>query len=196
MAFAGDPEDERARADAPRSAADEDETAVYPGAALPAAYTGDERDPYDDANAPEGALVPAPAEPVAEVVAPPAKPAVLKRKRRELERRRQRALLDLGGLVVEMSRRERMRVDLLKHRSTVVVQLDAELDAIDEAMAARRPVQQATSPAAATTCPRCGANVPPDANFCASCGTSVLPEPGGAAANGSEATVEEPSVRP
>src|SRR4051794_38626124 len=121
MAFAGEPEDERARADEPTRAAEHEDTAVYPGSAVPAPASGDELDPYDDANAPEGALVPAPAEPVAEVVAPPAKPAVLKRKRRELERRRQRALLDLGGLVVEMSRRERMRVDLLKHRSTVVV---------------------------------------------------------------------------
>src|SRR5690348_9348233 len=154
MAFAGDPEDDRARADAPRPAGEEDETAVYPGAAVPAA-SGTELDPYDDANAPAGALVEAPAEPVAEVVAPPAKPNVLKRKRRELERRRQRALLDLGGLVVEMSRRERMRVDLLKHRAAIVLAFDAEIDAIDQSLAARRPARTRAAAAPAVEPPSC-----------------------------------------
>src|SRR4051812_40486002 len=58
-----------------------------------------------------GALVDAPAEPLPEIAPPAGRPPVLRRKRRDLDRRRQRALLDLGGLVVEMARRERMRVD-------------------------------------------------------------------------------------
>src|SRR5437763_1726192 len=109
----GDGNDDAAREPAENDAARrpvEGDTAIMPGDAAEAPPP----DPYDEANAPEGALVDAPAEPLPEVVEPPAKPPVLRRKRRDLDRRRQRALLDLGGLVVEMARRERMRIDLLK----------------------------------------------------------------------------------
>jgi len=165
MASSGRPEDER---EAGRQRAEED-TAIYPSV-----DAGAELDPFDEGNAPPGTLVEAPAEPIAEVVPPEGeKPPVLRRKRRELERRRQRALLDLGGLVVEMSRRERMRVDLLAHRATVVRTLDSELDAVDLALAGPR-TGTAAAPAGPTTCPRCGSSVPTGANYCASCGTSIL----------------------
>src|SRR4051794_7867991 len=114
---------------------EEGDTAVLPGATADV----DAADPYDEANAPHRALVAAPAEPLPDVAIAPAKPPVLRRKRRDLDRRRQRALLDLGGLVVEMARRERMRVDLLKHRAAIVLAFDAEIDAIDEALESRRP---------------------------------------------------------
>src|SRR3954463_12522402 len=87
---------------------DEGDTAILPGATSDA----EAADPYDEASAPPGTLVDAPAEPppgrpvaapaepLPDVAVPAAKPPVLRRKRRDLDRRRQRALLDLGGLVV------------------------------------------------------------------------------------------------
>jgi predicted RNA-binding Zn-ribbon protein involved in translation (DUF1610 family) len=152
---------------------DEGDTAILPGAAADI----DPADPYDEANAPEGTLVDAPAEPLPEVAVPTEKPPVLRRKRRELDRRRQRALLDLGGLVVEMARRERMRVDLLKHRAAIVLAFDAEIDAIDQSLAARRPARSRAASAAPVeppSCPTCGTAIPAGANYCPSCGTSVL----------------------
>jgi hypothetical protein len=112
-------------------------------------------------------------------IAPPAgRPPVLRRKRRDLDRRRQRALLDLGGLVVEMARRERMRVDLLKSRAALVLTFDAEIDAIDRSMrtptATERRRPQAPAAVEPSPCPTCGSAIPAGANYCPSCGTSLL----------------------
>src|SRR4051812_49566371 len=103
----------------------DDDTAIIGGAA--AGLAGD--DPYDEANAPAGTLVEAPAEPLPEVAPPAGKPPALKRQRRDLDRRRQKALLDLGGLVVEMARRERKRADLLNRPAPIVLTLAAETNA-------------------------------------------------------------------
>jgi hypothetical protein len=162
----------------------DDDTAIISGAA--AEPVSD--DPYDEANAPAGTLVEAPAEPLPEVAPPAGKPPALKRKRRDLDRRRQKALLDLGGLVVEMARRERMRVDLLKSRASIVLTLDAEIDAVDQSLktpaAARGRAAAAAAPAVEpASCPTCGTTIPAGANYCPSCGTSLLTDaPAGTAA--------------
>ena len=84
--------------------------------------------------APEGALVPAPARPVAEVKPPSMRPRELRRERQRLEQARERALRELGGLVVEMAKRERMRVDLLADRAAIVLGLSDQLGALDDAL--------------------------------------------------------------
>ncbi len=84
--------------------------------------------------APEGMLVQAPARPVADVKPPSMRPRELRRERVRLEQARERALRDLGGLVVEMAKRERMRVDLLADRAAIVLGLSDQLGALDDAL--------------------------------------------------------------
>lgn len=84
--------------------------------------------------APEGTLVQAPARPVADVKPPSMRPRELRRERVRLEQARERALRDLGGLVVEMAKRERMRVDLLADRAAIVLGLSDQLGALDDAL--------------------------------------------------------------
>lgn len=86
--------------------------------------------------APEGTVVEAPGRPIADVKPPSMRPRELRRERQRLELTRERALRDLGGLVVEMARRERMRVDLLADRAAIVIGLSDQLAALDDAMIA------------------------------------------------------------
>ena len=82
----------------------------------------------------------------------------LRRERRELLRERERRLRDLGGLMLEMFRRDRFRRDLLLERCAELVALEervAELDAPP-----------------ATRC-ACGAAVFSGSRFCGQCGRPV-----------------------
>ncbi len=99
----------------------------------------DREQPQDDLGAlldrtPEGASIAAPARPVAEVKPPSMRPRELRRERNRLEQTRERALRDLGGLVVEMAKRERMRVDLLADRAAIILGLSDQLGALDDAL--------------------------------------------------------------
>ena len=139
--------------------------------------------------------VPAPAPP------PPRRPSP-QRERRELARRREIEMRDVGGLAVEMARRDDWRYPLLHSRCADVLAIEArihELDAIIAAMtmAARGvPATQCqcgapilhgshfcancgraapeTPPVA--TCSHCGQPLPAEANFCSVCGNAVAAE--------------------
>ena len=119
-------------------------------------------------------------------------PGVIRRERRLLVRTREEQLRDLGGLMLEMYRRDRFREDLLSERCNELLGLDARLHELDEMLAAARrriPAGRcecgAPLPWGSHFCPHCGRPageqpviacdecghpLPGDARFCASCG--------------------------
>jgi transposase len=90
----------------------------------------------------------------------------LRRERRELVRTREEQLRDLGGLMLEMFRRDRFRRELLLERCAELAQVEeriAELDTLIAAALSRGRVRPAVH------C-ECGAAVFWGARFCAQCG--------------------------
>jgi hypothetical protein len=90
----------------------------------------------------------------------------LRRERRELLRTREEQLRDLGGLMLEMFRRDRFRRELLLERCAELAQVEeriAELDTLIAAALSRGRVHPAVH------C-ECGAAVFWGARFCAQCG--------------------------
>jgi membrane protease subunit (stomatin/prohibitin family) len=111
-------------------------------------------------------------------------------------------LRDLGGLMLEMFRRDQFRQDLLVERCDELLALDERLQELDTLLAAsvsaRRPAPPARCecgaplvwgshfcancgrPVTATppvvTCEKCGSALAGDAKFCAVCGQSVSAE--------------------
>ena len=105
---------------------------------------------------------------------------------------REDKLRDLGGLMLEMYRRDVFREDLLSDRCTELLGLDARLRELDEMLAAARqripagrcqcgaPIPWGSHfcpncgrPAGGqpvVACAQCGHPLPADAHFCASCG--------------------------
>jgi uncharacterized protein YjiS (DUF1127 family) len=126
-------------------------------------------------------------------------PGQLRRERRALLRAREERLRDLGGLMLEMFRRDQFRQDLLVERCDELLALDERLQELDTLLAAsasaRRPAPAARCacgaplvwgshfcgncgrPARATppvvSCAKCGSALAADAKFCAVCGHAV-----------------------
>jgi RNA polymerase subunit RPABC4/transcription elongation factor Spt4 len=127
----------------------------------------------------------------------------MRRARRILARQREIEIRDVGGLAVEMVRRDRFRPELLLDRAHDVLRLEQrihELDGFLFAVAAAPRGLQAlprcrcgapllpgahfcsncgrASAAAAPirTCSHCGQALPAEANFCAFCGNAVAAE--------------------
>src|SRR5215218_9694218 len=120
-------------------------------------------------------------------------PAALKRERRTLLREREERIRDLGGIVFEMFRRDRFRVELVTERCADLVALDERLEELDSLLAASRhgglrcecgaPLSWGAHfcancgrPVGArpvVACARCGAPLPADVKFCSSCGSAV-----------------------
>jgi Double zinc ribbon len=139
-------------------------------------------------------------------------PGQLRKERRALLRVREERLRDLGGLMLEMFRRDQFRQDLLVERCDELIALDERLQELDTLLAASVSVRRAAPaarcacgaplvwgshfcancgrPAAATPpvvgCPHCGSALAADAKFCAVCGKAITP------AQQSEAAAVEP----
>ena len=117
-------------------------------------------------------------EPEEETAAPPGPRAVrralpppgeLRRERRSLLQVRERKLRDLGGLMVEMYRRDQFRQDLLVDRCIELARIDerlGELDTLLAVVASRGRVRDAAH------C-ECGAPLFWGAKFCGQCGRAV-----------------------
>ena len=120
---------------------------------------------------------------------PPA--GVLRRERRALLQFREDRLRDLGGLLLEMFRRDRFREDLVRERCEELLEIDDHLAALDSVLGlswdlpepARcvcgAPVAEGTQFCAACgqsvgdsgrPCPACGSALPAEASFCPRCG--------------------------
>jgi hypothetical protein len=121
-------------------------------------------------------------------------PGTIRRERRALIRAREERIRDLGGLALDMHRRETFRQELLDEKAREIVTLEERLQELDSmlaaATAARRPGSaprcscgapilwgshfcsncgRPTGPAV-VTCVSCGGPLPADARFCSNCG--------------------------
>jgi hypothetical protein len=95
---------------------------------------------------------------------PPA--GVLRRERRALLQFREERLRDLGGLLLEMFRRDRFREDLVRERCEELLEIDDHLAALDSLLGLSWTLPDQARCA-------CGAAVADGAEFCAACGRSV-----------------------
>ena len=94
---------------------------------------------------------------------------MLRRERRTLLRVREERLRDLGGLMLEMYRRDQFRQDLLVERCEELMALDDRLQELETLLAAAVSVRRVAPPARCA----CGAPLPAGAHFCANCGRPV-----------------------
>jgi Double zinc ribbon len=125
-------------------------------------------------------------------------PSRLRRERRTLLRFREERIRDLGGLVLEMYRRQGFRQDLVDEQCAELVSLEDRLHELDSLLAVSASARRA-APAArcecgapilwgshfcancgrphgerpVVACAGCGAALPAEAKFCASCGRPV-----------------------
>jgi hypothetical protein len=95
---------------------------------------------------------------------PPA--GVLRRERRALLQLREERLRDLGGLLLEMFRRDRFREDLVRDRCEELLEIDDHLAALDSLLGLAWTVPDQAR------C-TCGAPIADDARFCPACGRSL-----------------------
>jgi hypothetical protein len=100
-------------------------------------------------------------------------PGQLRKERRALLRVREERLRDLGGLMLEMFRRDQFRQDLLVERCDELLALDERLHEVDTLLAAAVSVRRA-APAARCAC---GAPLVWGSHFCANCGRPVAATP-------------------
>ena len=143
-------------------------------------------------------------ESVAEGPPPPGpipRPRRLRGKRRSLMQRREIEIRDVGGLTVEMVRRDSFRPELLIERAGDVLQIEQRMHELDSLLFAATAApgglaattkcrcgaplligshfcancgRPAPNARAVMACRHCGQPLPADVNFCASCGNSVV----------------------
>lgn len=114
--------------------------------------------------------------PVAQAASPTAQvpPGELRKERAGLARSYQELRGDLGGLLIEMARRDYFNFNLLRLRAAEAVAVEQRAREIDGALtlqAARGG--RALEAAPGRSCPCGAATLPQDANFCAYCGKPV-----------------------
>ena len=102
----------------------------------------------------------------------------MRKERAGLARRYQELRGDLGGLLIEMARRDHFNFHLLRLRAAEAVAVEQRAREIDGALAVQSAGARASLPAGtvamtAKRCASCSGSIPADANFCAYCGTPV-----------------------
>lgn len=107
---------------------------------------------------------------------------LLRRERRALLEAREELLRKLGGLMVEMYRRNEYRDDLLAEVCADVLGIDSRVAEIDDLLSDRRPAPQCT----------CGAPILRGSHFCPNCGRDLRVPVGVEGAAGQAPGPEEP----
>jgi hypothetical protein len=103
---------------------------------------------------------------------PPALTATdLRRERRALLLLREERLRDLGGLTLEMYRRDHFSPELVVERCSELVAVEARVGEIEALLARARGLRSR----AGTIC-TCGAPILVGARYCPSCGRELIPE--------------------
>jgi hypothetical protein len=110
----------------------------------------------------------------------PPPPSELRRERRALLRLREQKLRDLGGLSLEMYRRDHFREDLLLERCAELIGLEARIHELDVLLG----VVRASPGSPRTARCDCGAPLLWGSRFCASCGRPVTAGAAGSAGGG------------
>jgi hypothetical protein len=100
-------------------------------------------------------------------VAPP--PRELKRERKALLEMREERLRDLGGLALEMYKRDRFNAGLVVERCAELVALEARVQEIDALLDGSALVRRGGGGAVCI----CGAPILLGARFCATCGRAL-----------------------
>jgi double zinc ribbon protein len=124
----------------------------------------------------------------------------LRRERRALLRAREARIRDLGGIVLEMVRRDEFREDLVYEQAAELIGLEDRLHELEMLLAASTNVRRTAPPArcscgapilwgqhfcancgrpageALVACTNCGHALQADAKFCASCGATAAPD--------------------
>jgi len=116
----------------------------------------------------------APAQPRRRATPPPGE---LRRERRALLRLREERLRDLGGIALEMYRRDRFREDLVLERCAELIGLEARIHELEALLGNARPL---TGVPQSARC-NCGAPLLWGSRFCANCGRPVAAEGSGGA---------------
>jgi hypothetical protein len=98
----------------------------------------------------------------------------MRRERRFLAGRRETEIRDVGGLTVEMVRRNRFRPDLLIERAGDVLAIEERMLELDGLLLASTAVPRGTR--AVQICV-CGAPLLPGAHFCSHCGRPAAGAP-------------------
>lgn len=93
----------------------------------------------------------------------------LRRERRALLRERENRIRDLGGIVLEMIRRDEFREDLVYEQAAELIGLEDRLHELEALLAAATSVRRTTP---AVRC-ACGAPVLWGSHFCGNCGRPV-----------------------
>ncbi|MBW3592247.1 MAG: zinc ribbon domain-containing protein [Actinobacteria bacterium] len=120
----------------------------------------------------EGVSDPAQVEPASSAARPP-RPPSMRREREGLVRRREIEIRDVGGLALEMYRRDRFKPDLLLTRCAEVLALEERIHELDSFLAA---AEVAARGPGAETC-RCGAPIVRGSHFCSHCGRPASETP-------------------
>jgi hypothetical protein len=111
--------------------------------------------------------------------APP--PRELKRERKALLRVREERLRDLGGLALEMYKRDRFSAALVVERCAELVAIEARIFEIDSLLDGSARVRREGGALCV-----CGAPLLLDARFCATCGRPAAEARAGASAGAAE----------
>jgi len=126
-----------------------------------------------------------PGEPVEEILVvetseappppPPAEPdpVRLRRERRSLARQREIEMRDVGGLAVEMVRRDHWKPELLISRAGEVLTVEQRMHELDSLLAAEVAARNFPNVAHC----KCGAPLPPGVHFCSHCGRPAATAP-------------------
>ena len=157
--------------------------------------------------------------PERETPAPASRPPSMRRERAELLRQREVEIRDVGGLALEMVRRDRFRPDLLLNRCNDVLALEERIHELGSMLAAadvaaRGPGAEtcrcgapivrgshfcshcgrpATETPPVATCRHCGQPLPAEANFCLVCGNAIATDSFGPDEEPIEATMAAPA---
>ena len=96
----------------------------------------------------------------------------LRRERRALLRLREERLRDLGGIALEMYRRDRFREDLVLERCAELIGLEARIHELEALLGNAKPLPGVPRSARC----ECGAPLLWGSRFCANCGRPLAPE--------------------
>ena len=97
----------------------------------------------------------------------------MRRRVRQLRRRREAMLLELGALAFEMHRQGRHEADLLTAKSEEIRAVDDEERGLSAALGDESRLVELVAAGITGTCPSCGTLVGTDARYCQRCGTPV-----------------------
>jgi hypothetical protein len=101
----------------------------------------------------------------------------LRRERKRLWDERQETLYHVGGLALELHRRDLLTDELIRKRTTIVEELDRRIAEVDSQLADiddRRRRGRAHEPQPAGYCLSCGASHVDEAAFCFRCGARIM----------------------